>query len=126
MDLDDFNTADWKYLLLSFDGRINRKPYWMGIIALIAVSIVITIISSILGAIFAPLAYLGTIASLATLYPSAALAAKRWHDRGKSGWWTLIALIPLLGALYMLWECGIQEGVPENNAYGANPLMAAA
>lgn len=126
MDLNDFKTADWRYLFLSFDGRINRKPYWMGVIVLFVVSLAISIVASILGMIFAPLAYLGTIASLATIYPAAALAAKRWHDRGKSGWWTLVAIIPLIGALYMLWECGIQEGVAETNDFGANPLMAAA
>ena len=126
MTIDDFKNADWKYLFLNFEGRINRKPYWMGVIALFGISLAITIVSSILGAIFAPLAFLGTIASLATIYPAAALAAKRWHDRGKSGWWTLVVIIPLIGALYMLWECGIQEGVAETNSFGSNPLMAAA
>lgn len=113
---------DWKYLFTSFEGRINRQPFWTGVIVLIVVNVIISIITNILGSIFGPLSFLGVIASLVMIYPAAALYAKRWHDRSKSGWWTLIMLVPLLGLLYAIYEIGIQEGVPEDNQYGANPL----
>ena len=113
---------DWNYLFTSFDGRINRQPFWTGVVVLIGANIVFAIIGSILSMIFAPLGYLATIASLVMIYPAVALYAKRWHDRSKSGWWTLVALIPLLGAIYMIYELGFQEGVPEANEYGQNPL----
>ena len=41
------------------------------------------------------------------LFPAMALNAKRWHDRGRSGWWSLVLLVPLLGALYTLYELGV-------------------
>lgn len=113
---------DWKYLFTSFEGRINRQPFWAGVIVLIVINIAIAIVTNILGAIWGPLAYLGTIASLVMIYPGVALYAKRWHDQSKSGWWTLVALIPLLGAIYMIYMLGIKEGEPAANQYGQNPL----
>jgi uncharacterized membrane protein YhaH (DUF805 family) len=116
---------DWKYLFTSFDGRINREPFWAGVLVLIAVNIVLSIIGTVLGMIFAPLAYLASIASLVMIYPAVALYAKRWHDQSKSGWWTLVVLIPLLGAIYMIYMLGIKEGEPAANQYGQNPLGGA-
>ena len=113
---------DWKYLFTSFDGRINREPFWAGVLVLIAANIVLAIIGGILGAIFGPLQYLATIGSLVLISPAVALYAKRWHDQAKSGWWTLIALVPLLGAIYMIYMLGIKEGEPAANQYGQNPL----
>jgi uncharacterized membrane protein YhaH (DUF805 family) len=113
---------DWKYLFTSFDGRINREPFWAGVLVLIGANIVLAILGSILGMIFGPLQYLASIGSLVLIYPAVALYAKRWHDQAKSGWWTLIALVPLLGAIYMIYMLGIKEGEPEANQYGQNPL----
>lgn len=120
----NFN-QDWQYLFTSFEGRINRAPFWAGVIVLLVVNIAIAIVGNILGAIWGPLALLTTIASLVLIYPALALYAKRWHDRSKSGWWSLILLIPLLGIIYAIYEIGVQEGVPETNQYGPNPLGTA-
>ena len=113
---------DWKYLFTSFDGRINRAPFWAGVLVLIGANVVLAIIGSVLGMIFGPLSYLASIGSLILIYPAVALYAKRWHDQAKSGWWTLVALVPLLGALYTIYMLGIKEGEPEANQYGQNPL----
>lgn len=43
--------------------------------------------------------------SLATLLPSLAVTARRLHDIGRSGWWQLVALIPLVGWLILLYWC---------------------
>jgi uncharacterized membrane protein YhaH (DUF805 family) len=120
----NFN-QDWQYLFTSLEGRINRQPFWAGVVVLIVINVAIAIVTNILGAIWGPLAFLGTIASLIMIYPAVVLYAKRWHDRSKSGWWSLVALIPLLGAIYMIYELGFQEGVPETNQYGPNPLATA-
>lgn len=113
---------DWKYLFTSFDGRINREPFWAGVLVLIGINIIFAIIGGILGAILGPLSYLATIGSLVMIYPAVALYAKRWHDQSRSGWWTLVALIPLLGAIYLIYMLGIKEGEPAANQYGQNPL----
>lgn len=62
------------------------------------------------------------IVSLVFLYPALALYTKRWHDRGKSGWWTLIMLVPIIGPIWALVELGFLTGTPGPNQYGADPL----
>ncbi len=113
---------DWNYLFTSFDGRINRQPFWMGTIALWVINLVVDLL---IGAIFGS-GTLGNlvavIVSLVLLYPSLALAAKRWHDRDKSGWWSLIALVPVIGWIWFLVECGCLPGTPGANRSGPDPL----
>ena len=63
--------------------------------------------------------YLSTITSLILLLPSLAVAARRLHDIGRSGWWILIAftvigIIPLL-----IWY--VTDTKDEENIYGSNP-----
>ena len=59
---------------------------------------------------------------LASIYLALALYAKRWHDRDKSGWWSLIGLVPFIGAIWILVELGILEGTRGPNQYGPDPL----
>ncbi|MCV3239883.1 DUF805 domain-containing protein [Mesorhizobium sp. ZC-5] len=114
---------DWKYLFTSFDGRINRAKFWAGVGVLFAIGIVAQIIDALLGTTGeSGLGIVGVIVMLASIYPALALYAKRWHDRDKSGWWSLIALIPLIGAVWLLVELGILEGTRGANQYGPDPL----
>ena len=106
---------DWKYLLTSFEGRISRQPFWLSVLVLFIAQWVIMFVAgmvfgySMMGGMdptmdpeaAASAAMSGMtpliIVSLLFLYPALAVYTKRWHDRGKSGWWTLILLIPLIG-----------------------------
>ena len=115
---------DWRYLLLSLEGRISRRPFWLTILAIVIVSIIARVIDAI---IQSP-TYYGTgivdgILGLVLIYPVIALYAKRWHDRGKSGWWTLIGLIPVIGGIWILVELGFLRGTAGPNKYGADPLQ---
>ena len=114
---------DWKYLLTSFEGRINRAKFWAGVGVMIAISIALNLIDSVLGLQFGQgLGVLSTIFVLISIYLALALYAKRWHDRDKSGWWSLIALIPIIGAVWLIVELGILEGTRGANKYGLDPL----
>ena len=64
--------------------------------------------------------------ALAILYPSLAVAAKRFHDRDKSGWWILILFIPIIGFIWYLVELGFLPGTPGPNRFGPDPLGTAA
>jgi uncharacterized membrane protein YhaH (DUF805 family) len=64
------------------------------------------------------------IVSLVFFYPTYAIYTKRWHDRGKSGWWSLIVLVPIIGPLWMFIECGFLGGEDGSNTYGPNPAYA--
>ena len=118
---------DWKYLLTSFDGRINRAKFWAGIGMFVVLAIVAFILDSILGTRFTSVGgeqfgVIGMLVALASIYFAIALYAKRWHDRNKSGWWTLIGLIPVIGGIWLLVELGILEGTRGANQYGPDPL----
>ena len=82
---------DWGYLFTSFEGRINRAKWWLGILVLfIGAMIAIAIDNFILGMTFSPdipYGYVYALYVLASLYFAFALYAKRWHDRDKSGVW---------------------------------------
>ena len=126
---------DWKYLLTSFEGRISRQPFWLSVLALIIVQWIVMIV---IGLVFGtsmmnamdpavdsmPMSAMLPfwIVLLAFLYPALAVYTKRWHDRGKSGWWTLILLIPFIGFIWFLVECGFLRGTEGPNQFGNDPL----
>jgi uncharacterized membrane protein YhaH (DUF805 family) len=118
---------DWQYLLLSFEGRITRKQFWLTILVFIVIGVVAGLIDAVLHTpAVGSSGIVGLLVSLAMIYPALALYAKRWHDRGKSGWWTLIGLIPIVGAIWLLIELGFLRGTPGANKYGPDPLGAVA
>ncbi len=77
----------FRYLYTSFEGRINRKPFWIASLLLFVVAIVISF--AVVVPISAANATIGALAalilSLAFLFPGIALGVKRLHDRGRSG-----------------------------------------
>ena len=116
---------DWKYLYLSLDGRIGRASYWIGSIVLSIIVFIAQMVDFAIGTMQeGGFGIISGIASLAMIYPSIVVTAKRWHDRGKSGWWTLILLVPVIGALWMLIECGFLKGTDGDNQYGPDPLRS--
>ncbi|WP_417430347.1 DUF805 domain-containing protein [Kiloniella sp.] len=60
------------------------------------------------------------IFSLLALIPSILILIKRWHDRDKSGWWTLIIFVPIIGSFWVLIECGFLRGTAGPNRFGAS------
>jgi uncharacterized membrane protein YhaH (DUF805 family) len=101
---------------VGFQGRARRKEYWMFVLFSVIVSIVLTIIESILSVS----QVLTGLYSLAILLPSLAVGVRRLHDTGRSGWWLLIGLIPLIGAIILLvFMC--QDSQEKDNEYGPNP-----
>ena len=54
--------------------------------------------------------------------PAIIVTIKRYHDRNKSGWWVLIAFIPVVGALWQLIECGFLPGTAGTNRFGPDPV----
>jgi uncharacterized membrane protein YhaH (DUF805 family) len=118
--------TDFKWLFLSFEGRISRKDYWIGTGLMVLASFTLGVLGAILAFVFEPLAIVASLLSLAMIYPGLALCAKRWHDRGKSGWWTLVNLVPFVGSLYAIWELGIMPAADQENGYGVNPLAPVA
>jgi uncharacterized membrane protein YhaH (DUF805 family) len=47
---------------------------------------------------------------------------QRLHDRNYSGWYLLLILIPILGALWLMWQLAFRAGIADDNRWGKNPL----
>lgn len=108
-----------------FSGRAQRKEYWMFFLFNIIIAILLGIIEVVIGiSPDADESILANIYSLAILLPSLAVSVRRLHDIGRSGWWLLIGLIPLIGAIVLL-VFAVQDGQPGPNQYGPNPKEAA-
>ncbi len=105
-----------------FSGRARRKEYWyfflfnlLITIAFLAIDMVAGLYNSEIG-----LGILSGIYTLAVLIPSLAVTVRRLHDTNRSGWWILIGLIPLVGAIVLL-VFMVQDSQVEQNQYGPNP-----
>ena len=105
----------------TFNGRARRSEYWFFVLFTALVGIVAGILDSILG--WRNGSY-GTgpiqgILQLALLVPTLAVGARRLHDTGRSGWWQLISLIPLVGWIILI-VFYVQDS-QQDNKYGPNP-----
>ena len=111
---------DIKWFLFSFQGRINRQPFW---IFVILTSIIIFGVEFMTGDFatddFSTLTWLTCIA---LMWPSLAVQAKRWHDTDRSAWWILINLVPLIGGIWALVVNGFFSGSKGSNKFGPDPL----
>lgn len=96
--------------LFSTTGRYGRKKFW-------TVYLSVTVLSLV--SIF--LGYLAIPYLLILSWVSFAAIAKRFHDRGKSAWWSLIGFVPFIGALWVFVDCGILKGDPQENRFGPSP-----
>lgn len=104
-----------------FSGRARRKEYWMFFLFNVLIAIALAVVEGMVGS---P-GVVGGLYSLAVLIPGIAVAVRRLHDTGRSGWWLLISLIPLIGTIVLIIFL-VQEGAAEDNDFGANPKLAAA
>jgi uncharacterized membrane protein YhaH (DUF805 family) len=114
---------------VQFGGRARRAEYWWFVLFTVLVGIVTSILDSALGTDFEGSAMsgglFGLIANLALLLPSLAVAVRRLHDTDRSGWWILIGLIPLIGAIVLL-VFFVQDGTSGPNRFGPSPKHHAA
>lgn len=116
------DNVDWQDLLFGFQGRINRAKFWAGIAVSWVIVIVAVTLAVIIGGGFGWL--IAGVIYVAVIWIGFAVSIKRWHDRGKSGWWILIGFVPIIGGLWALIETGFLEGDKGDNEYGSDPLAA--
>ena len=106
-----------------FSGRARRKEYWMFTLfnALIAfvLGLVLGVFEVITDTQFISTA-ISSIYSLFIFIPSLAVCIRRLHDVGKSGWFYLIGLIPIIGWIWLI-VLFCTDSQPGANNWGANP-----
>ncbi len=113
--MDYFMEAMGKYA--DFSGRAARKNYWMFILFYMIFYLVLVGVDVALG-----LGILSLVFSLAMLVPSLSCGARRLHATGRSGWWLLISLIPIIGVIVLI--VFLAQNSEADNAYGPSPSPA--
>ena len=104
-----------------FETRARRKEYWMFTLFSVIISSILTLIDNNLGtAVNTGTGLLSGIYSLIILVPTLAVGVRRLHDVGKSGWMLLVALIPLIGVIWLL-ILFCKDSHLEENKWGVNP-----
>src|SRR3982750_3899926 len=89
------------YRYADFSGRASRPEYWWFFLFSVIVYFVTGFVDSVIG-----ISLLNWFAMLALPLPSLAVGARRLHDMDYSGWWLLLALIPVLGGIALIvWFC---------------------
>lgn len=110
---------DWYLTVLKkyavFSGRARRKEYWMFFLFNFIFSFILTFVD-----VFLDTVLFGAIYGLAVLIPSLTVTVRRLHDIGRTGWWALIGLIPLIGFI-VLFIFVTTDGNEGSNEYGSNP-----
>lgn len=131
-----------KKLLLTHDGRINRAKFWLAALYYVVIAVVIGIVFTVLWTIMPgeigedgtfhvegmgalPFVVLGIGYVVFSIWSGVCIGIKRFHDRGKSGWWVLIQLVPLIGPIWYFVEAGCLRGTEGDNRFGPDPLVPA-
>jgi uncharacterized membrane protein YhaH (DUF805 family) len=113
----------------NFSGRARRKEFWMFYLFYVIAIIVAMILDQALGltwdmgyGVQSPYGWCYLLVGLFHFIPFLALHARRMHDVGKSGWFLLICLVPIVGSIWLLilW---CTDGHVADNAYGSNPKI---
>jgi uncharacterized membrane protein YhaH (DUF805 family) len=105
-----------------FSGRARRSEYWYFALFYVILYAVCAIVDVATGS-FDRASGIGIftgILTLALLIPSLSVTVRRLHDTGRSGWWLLIVLIPLVGAIILLVFLA-QDGEAGPNRFGPSP-----
>ena len=105
-----------------FTGRARRQEYWFFVLFNFIVAIVAMILDNLLGLAMKEVGYgpIYMLYTLAVLLPSLAVAIRRLHDIGKSGWFFFIVFIPIAGPVWLL-VLMCTDSTPGANQYGPNP-----
>jgi uncharacterized membrane protein YhaH (DUF805 family) len=113
-----------------FKGRARRSEYWFIQLFLVLTNLAAAVIDLVLmrGDVERFIAnggggIVGLIWILVTIVPSLAVLVRRLHDTSKSGWWALIGLVPIAGAIVLL-VFTVADSTQGENTYGASPKVS--
>ncbi len=85
---------------INFEGRATRQQYWMYILFYFVLSVIVSILGAILGETVYKI--LNFLVTLGLFLPTLSIGVRRLHDTDRSGWWFLVALLPIIGYIVLL------------------------
>jgi uncharacterized membrane protein YhaH (DUF805 family) len=112
---------DWIRFLFLLEALVSRRSY------LLRFFTPLLLIGVVVGALVPPLDFNAAMVPLllASVWPSIAVGAKRRHDRDRSGWFQLIALVRFIGWPWLMVELCCLGGTDGQNRFGTGELAAA-
>lgn len=108
-----------------FSGRAQRSEYWYFILFYVLISFGLGLVDWMTGSFNTQSGYglLTGLFGLAMIIPTFSVGVRRLHDTDRSGWWILMALLPLIGSI-VLFIFFVQDSQAGENRFGANPKVA--
>jgi uncharacterized membrane protein YhaH (DUF805 family) len=106
---------------VTFSGRARRSEYWWFVLAYSIAAIISAVVDAAIGtgSEFGNYGLVGGLLALVLLLPTLAVGCRRLHDTDRSGWWQLLGIIPVVGAIILIvWFCG--DSKPDNR-FGPDP-----
>ncbi|MCX7097933.1 MAG: DUF805 domain-containing protein [Methylococcales bacterium] len=105
-----------------FSGRARRKEYWLFNLFNLIITVALAFLDMFTGTFNEEtgVGLLSGIYTVGVLIPGLAVSIRRLHDTGHSGWWILVNLVPLLGALVFIYFM-VLDSKPGSNEYGPSP-----
>jgi len=105
-----------------FNGRARRKEYWFFFLFNVLASMALAMVDSATGTFDEArgMGLLGGLYALGVLLPSIGVSIRRLHDTDRSGWWLLLGLVPVIGAIVLLVFL-VLDSQPGDNRFGPNP-----
>ena len=114
---------NFKTLFTSFQGRISRRDFWIGIAVMAVVAAVVQ--AGIFAAVnYSDVAVVSAASCVLFVYPAFALYVKRVHDLGHPASALVVLLIPIYNVIWIVRELGMKEGEDRTNAFGPAPAAA--
>ena len=99
-----------------FTGRAHRTEYWMFVLFHFLILVAVSFIENMLGLG----GFLSGLYGIALFIPLISAAVRRLHDTGRSGWWYLLMLIPVIGTIIVIVMLAL-DSEAGSNEYGPNP-----
>lgn len=106
-----------------FEGRARRAEYWYFVLFVALIGIAAMIVDRIFGTPLGDNGPVSIVCSLGLFLPGLAVAVRRLHDTNRSGWWLLLVLIPVVGAIVLI-VFYATAGDRGDNRFGPDPKAA--
>ncbi|GAB3873538.1 DUF805 domain-containing protein [Terrabacter terrigena] len=120
--VDAIKTVLSKYA--TFSGRARRSEYWFWFLGLFIVGVVANMLDRAMGTQPGQVGIVAIVLLVATFVPNLAVIVRRLHDTSRSGWWILISLIPIVGAIILI--VFLAQDSHGDNTHGPSPKAVGA